>query len=159
MKVLFAAMLIDAVHAAFENRIVAFDRIRIDLDSGLTISVAVFVASMVHHVVFREVVAEMTIAAGFVGHQMGFAIKICVNDRNDGFLGTLSTWNERAEPPRSTSERTAFLCQGLACPQHPSLRPMNVSSTSMIDPSPPIGAKTATRMASRMRCIMNHVDL
>jgi hypothetical protein len=44
MKVLLRAVLIDTLHAAFENRVEAFQRVRIDLGAGLSVSVAIFLA-------------------------------------------------------------------------------------------------------------------
>jgi Region found in RelA / SpoT proteins len=41
----------------------------------------------------------------------------------------------------------------------PSIRPIKVSSASTISPAPPMGSIPTTRMASRMRCAMNHAVL
>ena len=51
-------MLIDALHAALEDRIVALDRVRVDLRAVAAIGVAIFAAAMVDGVVLGKVVAE-----------------------------------------------------------------------------------------------------
>ena len=49
---LLAAMLIDALHAALENAVIAFDRVR--ADDLLAFAANVFVFRMVHRVVTGE---------------------------------------------------------------------------------------------------------
>jgi hypothetical protein len=44
MQMLLAAMLINADHAAFENRIEAFQRVCVDLHAGPAIDVAILTA-------------------------------------------------------------------------------------------------------------------
>ena len=44
MQMVFAAMLVNAFHAALENRVVALDRVRIDLHAGLAFGIAIFAA-------------------------------------------------------------------------------------------------------------------
>ena len=42
---LLAAVLIDALHPALENGVVAFNRIRVDVHASLAVRIAVFLAS------------------------------------------------------------------------------------------------------------------
>ena len=44
VKMLFAAVLIDALHAALEDRVEAFDGVRCDERSGLAVAIGVFAA-------------------------------------------------------------------------------------------------------------------
>jgi hypothetical protein len=57
VKVLLFAVLIDALHAAFEHAVVAFRRVDIDLGSGRAIGVAPFLAPMIDRVVLSEMLA------------------------------------------------------------------------------------------------------
>ena len=54
VKVLFAAMLIDADHAALEDAEIALDGVGVDLRAGLAVGVAVFAARMVNRVMLAQ---------------------------------------------------------------------------------------------------------
>jgi len=96
MQMLLAAMLIDALHAALENRIVAFYRVGGDsgrFDDGLAINARlvgdfvpiadVFLVAVFHGVMAGEVRADFGIDVGFVGHQPRFAGNVGADDRSD----------------------------------------------------------------------------
>jgi hypothetical protein len=73
---LLAAMLVDALHAALEDRVEAFDRVRVDLHAGLAVRVAIFAPRMLHGVV-SKVGPKATIIGRFVGHDMRFSFQVC----------------------------------------------------------------------------------
>ena len=54
---LLAAMLVNALHAALEDRIEAFDRVGVDLRAGVAVRVAVLAARMINGVVLRKLIA------------------------------------------------------------------------------------------------------
>lgn len=55
MQVLLAAMLINAFHAAFENRVVALNRIRIDFSVSLALGKAILADRVAYGAVAREI--------------------------------------------------------------------------------------------------------
>lgn len=59
MKVLFAAVLVNAFHAALEDRVIAFRRVRVDLHARFTIGVAVLAAGVVNSVMLGELIAKL----------------------------------------------------------------------------------------------------
>jgi hypothetical protein len=109
VQMLFAAMLIDALHAAFENRIVTFNCVGVDDPTHIFADAVI--DGLMHPIFFPERAVSLPIIAD-----------------DESFLGT-----------------------GI-----PSMRPVKVSSISMISPAPPIGSIPTIRMASRMRWLMNH---
>ena len=71
----------------------------------------------------------------------------------------LSTWNVRAAPLRSTSDRTAFF-RGAALLESRRLLAADVGFVDFDNRAFPAHRRKPTRrIASRRRCIMNHVDL
>ena len=66
VKVLFAAMLIDALHAALENRIIAFDGI------GVDDATHIFVSRMVDGLMHPIFVAKLIVGGQFIAHYKGF---------------------------------------------------------------------------------------
>lgn len=74
MQMLFGAMLVNALHAALEDRIVAFNRIRGDFAPN------VFVALVVHRFMAGEVLAHLIVPATFVGIDRGFMVHIGADD-------------------------------------------------------------------------------
>jgi hypothetical protein len=77
VQVLFAAMLVDALHAALEDRIVALDGV------GVNLTTNIFFAAVVHAFVAGEVGANFKILTGFVGHQRGFTGNVGADNRSD----------------------------------------------------------------------------
>src|SRR6185312_8538650 len=86
VKVTLFAVLIHALHAAFEDRIEAFDRIGMD---GIEHDLAVHFPSLVSHVfvlavvnaqVCRKVARDAWIPLSLVGHQRAFRIDVGVHD-------------------------------------------------------------------------------
>jgi hypothetical protein len=61
VQVLFAAMLIDAFHAALEHRIVALRRVDADLHICYAVGIGIFLARVINHVVRFEVFAKITV--------------------------------------------------------------------------------------------------
>src|ERR1700729_1832529 len=74
VQMAFAAMLVNALHAAFEDRIESFDGIGMDVPAN------VFLAAMVHALVAGKFSADLKILAGFIGHQCGFFGDVRTND-------------------------------------------------------------------------------
>ena len=103
VQVLLAAVLIDALHAALEDREVTFDRVRGDFAA-------------------RRIPSRWCLTAR--GWRIRCRVSYQAPHRSSGgfaadvprTIGTMSpmvapsTWKLRAEPPRSTSVRTMFLC-------------------------------------------------
>ena len=93
-------MLVDALHAALEDREIAFDGVR----AGA--APAVLLAAMVDGQVLRKLAANFDVPRPLIGREraaardIGFDIGSDVGDRRK------STWNERERPPRSTSVST-----------------------------------------------------
>ncbi len=81
VKVTFAAMLVDALHAALEHAEEALDGIGgYDLRAFVA---AIFLGLMVHAVMAREVAEfiEVLIPEGGVGHDRGVMRHVCADDR------------------------------------------------------------------------------
>src|SRR6185437_11804989 len=78
MQVLLAAMLVDALHAAFEDAVVAFNRV------GVDVAVAnVFVCGVLYRAVARKLLADADIMPGFVRHQMAFLGDVLAHQRHN----------------------------------------------------------------------------
>lgn len=80
------AMLINALHAALEDAVIAFNRVRVDVHAGLSVRIAVFVARMVHSVMLSKLVAKLAITRRFVSHNVAFATQIGANDWQNVFF-------------------------------------------------------------------------
>jgi hypothetical protein len=69
-------MLVNALHAALEDRIEAFDRIGMDyivvaVREFLGVGIAnVFLPTVVDRIVAQEVLADFFVPTGFVGHEL-----------------------------------------------------------------------------------------
>lgn len=98
MQISLAAMLINALHAALEDAVVAFHSVRVDRASY------VFIGLVADTLMAREVIAKREIMTAFIGHHCGFFRLM---------IGTLvpSTWNERT-CLLSRSPETALLSCG-----------------------------------------------
>lgn len=81
MKVLLAAVLINALHAALEDREIALGAVRGHDSSGLVANVFVF--AVVHAIVAREFLADFAILLRFVGLQTRFLGKVLADDRRE----------------------------------------------------------------------------
>lgn len=78
MKVVFAAVLVHALHAALENREVALDRVCVDLaDNVLFLAVA-------HDAVVGELFADVEVMAGLVRREASFLAQVLAKDRGNG---------------------------------------------------------------------------
>jgi hypothetical protein len=95
VQVLFLAVLIDALHAALENRVVALDCV------GVNIAARPFVFLMLDAAMLGKLFANLFALVGLV--------RRLSRRRLVRRIGTISAtlvlpiWNDRAEPPRSTS--------------------------------------------------------
>jgi hypothetical protein len=67
VQVLFFAMLIDAFHAALEDREITLDRVRGDSATN------VFLERMVDRLMARKIFVEAAMPTRFIGHDGGFA--------------------------------------------------------------------------------------
>ena len=93
MQVLLGAMLIDALHAAIEDRIVALNRVRGDglgYDDGLAIGArlvghfvpiaGIFFLAMVPRVMAGIASAGFLVLRGFIGHEAAFLGDVRLED-------------------------------------------------------------------------------
>jgi hypothetical protein len=79
VQVLFAAVLVHALHAALEDREAALDYILLRLVTKI------FLGAVAHGLMARELAANMHILARLVRHDAGFAGYVFAHDRHDGF--------------------------------------------------------------------------
>lgn len=77
MQMVFAAMLIDALHAALEDREEAFDGVGVDVAAN------VFVLGMRDEFMRGEILAGATIDTALVGHERAFLGDVGADDRHD----------------------------------------------------------------------------
>ena len=83
MQMLFAAMLIRAFHAAFEDRVRTFDRVRADGDAGHAILIGLFLAALVNQLMSGELAAKFAVGFGSARHNVRFALNVRANDRQE----------------------------------------------------------------------------
>jgi hypothetical protein len=57
--VLLAAVLVNALHSPLENRIIALNRVRVDVHSRLAVKIAVFLAGVIDRAVLGELPPEL----------------------------------------------------------------------------------------------------
>src|SRR5208282_1052168 len=76
-------MLVDALHAAFEDRVIALNGVDIDLRASFSVGVAVLATRVINGVVFGKLVAKLGVARGFIGHHMRLLRKVLANDWQD----------------------------------------------------------------------------
>jgi hypothetical protein len=75
VQMLLTAMLIDALHSALEDRIVALDRISVD------VAVAdIFVGAVLDGFVAGEPLTDVLVVTSLIGHQRGFAGDVIADD-------------------------------------------------------------------------------
>jgi hypothetical protein len=77
MQVLFLAVLIDALHAALKDRILAFNRVRGD------IAASIFLPAMIDRAMLGIFAANFLIVAGFVRMKAAFAADVLTQDRRN----------------------------------------------------------------------------
>lgn len=75
VQVFLLAMLVDAFHAPFEDRIVTLDGIGVDVAAN------VLVIAVLHGSVASKGAADVLVVAGLVGHQRSFAINVGADNR------------------------------------------------------------------------------
>src|SRR5438128_2511884 len=90
--------MIGADDAAFQDRKVTL--------SGVCVGIAanVFLGAVVNRAMAGKLLADSPIDARFIGAQMRSATETMMG--RSVLAVTLGTWNDRARPPRSTSENT-----------------------------------------------------
>jgi hypothetical protein len=124
VKVLLLAVLVNAFHAALENRVIAFNSVSVDFHAAFVISVAIFAARMVNGVMLGELASKLGIAVGLIGHDMRLAGQILANDRNDFFFGR-GVYNERAGRSAAPHKgKDGILCQAPRRTSAPSFLPI-----------------------------------
>lgn len=79
MQVVLAAVLADALHAAFEDGEEAFDRV------GMSVAANVFILGVFHRLMAGERCAKRAIPPGFIGHHVGVAGDVLARDGQNGF--------------------------------------------------------------------------
>ena len=103
VQVRFATVLIDALHAALEDRKVAFDCV------GMGSAARPFVIAVVDGFVAGKLFAKAGVQVAFVGAQMGFAAGVADHDSRTALAVRWSTGLAIERPPRSTSATTLYL--------------------------------------------------
>ena len=90
--VLLVAMLIYAFHPAFEDAVITFDGVRMDIAANI------FIGFVTDALMAREMIPEREIVAAFVGHHRGFLRNIGLDDRD--YIGRACSLDmERANLP------------------------------------------------------------
>ena len=80
MQMLFAAMLINAFHASLEYAAIAFNRVCMNLCARRAVSVAVLATRVIDRVVIRELISELGVTRGLIGHDVAFAVNVGADD-------------------------------------------------------------------------------
>jgi hypothetical protein len=80
---LFAAMLVNALHSALEDAVVAFHCVRIHLYARFTIGVAVLAARVINNVMLGKLIAKLGVPLRLIRHDVAFAVQIGANDRQN----------------------------------------------------------------------------
>src|SRR6185369_1567563 len=80
MQVLFGAMLIDALHAAFEDREITLNRVRMDLAAH------VLARAVLHSLMIANASKARRIEAAFIGEQAAFLRHVLAHDPANRFL-------------------------------------------------------------------------
>ena len=78
VQVIFAAMLIDALHAALEDAEIAFDGVGVDF------ATPVFTPIVVNNAMLGKFATKQGVVGGFIGHQASFAIEILTHQWGQG---------------------------------------------------------------------------
>jgi hypothetical protein len=77
VQVLFLAVLVNALHAALEHRVVVFNGVAVD------VSAHIFVLLMCDRAVLSKLFSDGAIVVRLVSHEAAFAADILANDRHD----------------------------------------------------------------------------
>lgn len=85
MQVAFIAVLIDALHAALEDAVEAFNRVRV---SGAT---HVFFRDVVDALVLGELLAQLDVELGFIRLERALRLDVLGEDRGAGGRDALGT--------------------------------------------------------------------
>lgn len=110
MQVLFGTVLIDALHAAFENREITLDGI------GGDVAANVLAARMIDLLMLGDVQAGIPIKTAFVGVKAALARDVLNNYLGNGCLVRAIDMEGAGLPPRSTRDTIARLPEGLLLP-------------------------------------------
>jgi hypothetical protein len=104
VQVLLAAMLIDSLHATFEDRIIAFNGV------GVNMAANVFLLAVIYAFMARKFGADFEILASFVSHQGGFAGHIGTHDwRNVGNGGAINMETAGTAAPLDQGENRILM--------------------------------------------------
>src|ERR1700730_2717777 len=110
---LLAAVLVNAFHAALEDRIVTLDRDGVDRLRVQPVELVnpelvahVFLLAVVHSLMARIFAADCWVPFRLVGHERVLAIDVRAHDLTQSCGGGPVMWKLRAEPPRSTRVKT-----------------------------------------------------
>ena len=168
MKMLLAAVLIDAGHPALEDREEAFVGVHVRLGAIWELS-RPFLFGVVDSIMARETSADCRIRTALIGHQRAFGIGIVEHDGSESLRGQVldfnrASWspalNERDELHHVGPGPHALPAElGMQDPFRPfTFEPViglvNLDSLA----SPPSGAPSSV-IASRIRCATNQADL
>jgi hypothetical protein len=152
----FAAVLIDASHPAFEDTEIPLDRV------CRHVATSIFAFRMIDALMFGEFLAGLLVMLRFIGMQPAIENDIVEQHIVDGFgVEVFHLERFRAAAALDQSYDLAFCrvprlsCQPLPLTKIDSGLPMNVSSTSTTLSFPPNGSGSGTNIASRIRCAMN----
>jgi len=98
MQMTFAAMLINALHAPFENREVALKRV------GVNLATPVLARAVINIFVARKILVQVRILASFVGHDRCFFCDVGAKDRNK-MRSRRALYMERTNSPAALDKR------------------------------------------------------
>jgi hypothetical protein len=98
-QVSLGAMLINSDHSSFEHAVEAFNRVGVDDPPPI------FPGAVTNEIVFSEVLGEMGVLPGFVGHAVGSGVHIGLDDGKQ--IGGGGSTNMEGQHPRALG--TAFL--------------------------------------------------
>jgi len=91
-------MLVNALHATFEDAVISFNRV------GVNRTAHVFIRFVTDALMALEVLAEREISAAFVGHHRRFLCHIGLDDRD--YIGCARSFDmERANLPAATIDK------------------------------------------------------
>jgi len=108
VQMLLFAMLVDAFHAALEDRIVSLDGV--GRDYPLTIVANIFIDTMLDGFMAGESLTDVLIMASLIGHQRSLASDVIADDRvNLSGAGILNMEATRAALPLNESKDRVFV--------------------------------------------------
>lgn len=80
MKMLLVAMLVNALHSAFEDAEKPLNRIGVDRP---VFGVYILIAAVMHNAMLHKVPANMNVLPGLIGHNARFAVDIRLDNRDN----------------------------------------------------------------------------